>query len=123
MKNKFAVWLITIIVVVAGLYSGLKMKLETIPNITAPVIMVSTVYPGATPDDIAEKVTKPIEQRIKNLSGVDVVTSTSSQNVSSIQIQYQYSKDMDKAESEIKDAISEVALPDKVQSPKVSKFS
>jgi len=123
MKNKFAVWLITIIVVVAGLYSGLKMKLETIPNITAPVIMVSTVYPGATPDDIAEKVTKPIEQRIKNLSGVDVVTSTSSQNVSSIQIQYQYSKDMDKAESEIKDAISEVALPDKVQSPKVSKFN
>ncbi|MBS4173988.1 efflux RND transporter permease subunit [Bacillus sp. FJAT-49736] len=123
MKNKFAVWLLTIIVVAAGLYSGVRMKLETIPNITAPVIMVSTVYPGATPDDIAEKVTKPIEQRIKNLPGVDVVTSTSSQNVSSIQVQYQYSKDMDKAETEVKEAVSEVTLPDKVQAPKVSKFN
>ncbi|MBB2481464.1 efflux RND transporter permease subunit [Bacillus sp. APMAM] len=123
MKNKFAVWLITIIVVVAGLYSGMKMKLETIPNITAPVVMVSTVYPGAAPETIAEKVTKPIEQRIKNLPGVDTVTSTSSQNVSSVQIQYQYSKDMDKAESEVKEAVSEVTLPDKVQSPKVSKFN
>ncbi|MGV3467002.1 MAG: efflux RND transporter permease subunit [Heyndrickxia sp.] len=123
MKNKFAVWLITIIVVAAGLYSGVNMKLETIPNITAPVVMVSTVYPGATPDDIAEKVTKPIEQRVKNLPSVDVVNSTSSQNVSSIQIQYKFSKDMDKAESEIKEAVSSVTLPDKVNTPKVSRLN
>lgn len=123
MKNKFAVWLITIIVVAAGLYSGVNMKLETIPNITAPVVMVSTVYPGATPDDIAEKVTKPIEQRIKNLPGVDVVNSTSSQNVSSIQIQYRFSKDMDKAESEVKEAVSSITLPEKVNTPKVSRLN
>ncbi|MEK5390284.1 efflux RND transporter permease subunit [Margalitia sp. FSL K6-0131] len=123
MKNKFAVWLITIIVVAAGLYSGVNMKLETIPNITAPVVMVSTVYPGATPDDIAEKVTKPIEQRIKNLPGVEVVNSTSSQNVSSIQIQYKFSKDMDKAESEVKEAVSSITLPEKVNTPKVSRLN
>jgi hydrophobic/amphiphilic exporter-1 (mainly G- bacteria), HAE1 family len=123
MKNKFAVWLITAIVIVAGLYSGINMKLETIPNITSPVVMISTVYPGATPDDIAEKVTKPIEQRIKNLPGVDVVSSTSSQNVSSIQIQYNFSKDMDKAESEVKEAVSSIGLPDKVQTPKVSRLN
>ena len=50
LKNKFAVWLLTIIVTIAGIYSGLNMKLETIPDITTPIVTVTTVYPGATPE-------------------------------------------------------------------------
>ena len=75
LKNKFAVWLMTIIVTVAGLYAGLNMKQESIPNINTPVITVSTTYPGATPDEVSDKVTDPIEKSIQNLNGVSVVTS------------------------------------------------
>ncbi|RLQ93076.1 efflux RND transporter permease subunit [Falsibacillus albus] len=123
LKNKFAVWLLTIIVTVAGLYSGLNMKLETIPNITTPIITVQTVYPGATPAEVADKVSKPIEQRLKGLNGVKVVSSTSYQNVSAIQIEYSYEKNMDDAENEAKEALTSVEFPDAVQDPKVSRLS
>ena len=123
LRNKFALLLMTLIVVAGGLYSGLRMKMETIPNITIPLITVSTVDPGATPQEVADQMTEPLENAVKNLNGVDTVNSTSAQNVSSIQIQYKFGKDMDKALNEVKDAIATVSLPDGVDQPKVSRLS
>lgn len=123
LKNKFAVWLMTIIVTVAGLYAGLNMKQESIPNINTPVITVSTTYPGATPDEVSDKVTDPIEKSIQNLNGVSVVTSNSFENASSIQIEYDYNKDMDEAKKEIEDAISNIDFPENAEKPKIARFS
>ena len=47
LKNKLAVWLLTIIITVSGIYSGTRMKMETIPDISIPFLMVMDVYPGA----------------------------------------------------------------------------
>ncbi|TVX89624.1 efflux RND transporter permease subunit [Paenibacillus agilis] len=123
LKNKFALWLITIIVVVSGLYSGTQMKMETLPDITTPVVTVTTVYPGAAPQEVADEVTKPIEQRIQNLAGVDSVDSSSFQNASAITIMYDFDTDMEKAEAEVKSMMAELSLPEGVQSPKVSRMS
>ncbi|NMH70862.1 efflux RND transporter permease subunit [Bacillus sp. RO3] len=123
LKNKFAVWLMTIIVIIAGLYSGFNMKLETLPNINTPIVTVTTVYPGATPEDVAEKVSEPIEQRLKNLNGVNVVSSTSYQNASAVQIEYTFSKDMDEAKTEVEDALSKLPFPEGVNEPEVSRLS
>ncbi|MDF2557525.1 MAG: AcrB/AcrD/AcrF family transporter [Bacillales bacterium] len=123
LKNKFAVWIMTICVIVAGLYSGMTMKMEQMPNISIPVVMLTTVYPGATPEQVAEKITEPIEQAVQNVSGVNLVMSNSFQNASSIQIQFDYEKDMDKAEKEIADAVANVTLPDGVTKPDPSRFS
>lgn len=123
LKNKFAVWLLTIIVTIAGIYSGLNMKLETIPDITTPVVTVTTVYPGATPEEVADKVSKPMEEQLQNLSGVNVVSSSSFQNASSIQVEYDFDKNMEKAETEIKDALANVKLPEGVKDPKVSRVN
>lgn len=70
-SNKFALWLLTLIVVVGGIYSSMNMKMETLPNITLPVITVTTTYPGATPQEVDDQVTKPLEQAIQNLSDVN----------------------------------------------------
>lgn len=123
LKNKFAVWLLTIIVTIAGIYSGLNMKLETIPDITTPIVTVTTVYPGATPEEVADKVSKPMEEQLQNLSGVNVVSSSSFQNASSIQVEYDFDKNMEKAETEIKEALTNVKLPDGVKDPKVSRVN
>ncbi|MEW6980044.1 MULTISPECIES: efflux RND transporter permease subunit [Bacillus] len=123
LKNKFAVWLMTIIVTVAGLYAGLNMKQESIPNINTPVITVSTTYPGATPDEVSDKVTDPIEKSIQNLNGVKVVTSNSFENASSIQVEYDYNKDMDEAKKEIEDAITNINFPENAEKPKIARFS
>ncbi len=123
LKNKFAVWLLTIIITIAGLYSGMNMKLETIPNINTPLVTVMAIYPGATPEQVAKSVTEPIEKRVENLDGVSVVSSSSFQNASSIQIEYDFDKDMEKAQNEVKEALSNLELPDGVEEPKVSRMS
>ncbi|MCA1039292.1 efflux RND transporter permease subunit [Bacillus infantis] len=123
LKNKFAVWLLTIIITAAGLYSGLNMKMETIPSISTPLVSVMTVYPGATPEQVADEISEPIEKRVQNLEGVSVVSSSSFQNASSVQIQYNFDKDMDKAQEEVKEALDSIEFPDGVQEPGVSRLS
>ena len=98
------------------------MKLETIPDITTPVVTVTTVYPGATPEEVADKVSKPMEEQLQNLSGVNIVSSSSFQNASSIQVEYDFDKNMEKAETEIKEALANVKLPEGVN-PKVSRVN
>lgn len=123
MNNKFAVWLMTIIITLAGLYSGLNMKLETIPDIDPPIITVTTVYPGATPAEVADEISEPIEQQVQNLSGVKTVSSSSFQNASNLQLEYSYSKDLDEAEDELQEAVSSLQLPDSAQDPDVSRIN
>ncbi|WP_042160644.1 efflux RND transporter permease subunit [Paenibacillus gorillae] len=123
LNNKFALWILTAIIMFAGLYSGLNMKMETMPDITVPIVSVTTVYPGAAPEEIMEKVTKPIEQRTRNMQGVKTVNSTSMENASSIVIEYDYGVDMDAAATEIKEAVAGLSLPEGAQSPSVSRIS
>lgn len=99
------------------------MKLETIPNINVPFISVSTIYPGATPEEVAKKVTEPIEQRVEHLDGVTVVRSSSFQHASFVQIEYEFDKDMERAQNEVKEALGHLELPDGAQEPDVSRIS
>lgn len=110
-------------VVVTGLYSGFNMKQETMPSITLPNVSVMTPYPGAAPDEIVEQVTVPIEQRIQNLKGVELVSSTSLANASSVQIQFNFDTDMDEATNEVESALSNLNLPERAKDPQVSRLS
>ncbi|OBZ16966.1 efflux RND transporter permease subunit [Bacillus sp. FJAT-26390] len=123
LNNKFALWILTLLILFAGLYSGMNMKMETLPDITVPIVSVTTVYPGAAPEEIMEKVTKPIEQRTRNLKGVNVVSSTSYENASSVVIEYTYETNMDEAAAEVKNVLAEISLPDGAQDPSVSRIS
>jgi hydrophobic/amphiphilic exporter-1 (mainly G- bacteria), HAE1 family len=123
LNNKFALWIMTIIVVAAGLYAGLTMKQETIPDINVPVISVTTIYPGAAPDEVAEQVTRPIEQRLRNLNGVNLLQSMSMENVSSLFIQYDYEKDMKEALEEAREAVDSVKLPEGASKPTLSRIT
>lgn len=123
LNNKFALWILTLLVLFAGLYSGLNMKMETLPDITVPIVSVTTIYPGAAPEEVMEKVTKPIEQRTRNLNGVNTVSSTSYENASSVVIEYSYETDMEAAAAEVKEILSDLSLPEGVQDPSVSRIS
>ncbi len=123
LNNKFALWLLTLIVVVAGLYSATTMKMETLPNITTPVMTVSAADPGATPEEVDQAVTQPIEQAVQNIAGVDTVSSSSYKNASSVQVEFKFDTDLDKAETKLKESISNIKFPDNVQNPKVTRMS
>ncbi|MEN1966683.1 efflux RND transporter permease subunit [Lentibacillus sp. N15] len=123
LNNKFAIWILTILVVVTGLYSGMNMKQETMPDITLPNISVVTTYPGAAPDEVTEKVSEPIEQTVQNLEGIETVYSSSMANASSIQLEFDFDTDMDEALNEVKEAVSNTDLPDGAEDPNVSRLS
>ncbi|WP_256758667.1 efflux RND transporter permease subunit [Cohnella sp. WQ 127256] len=123
LKNKFALWMITIIVIIAGLYSGLTMKQESLPNLSLPFLSVTTISPGSAPDAVVKQITEPLEKRLKNVEGVKNLTSTSMENVSSIFVEYDFGQDMDQAVSQLREAAADVALPEGIATPDISKFS
>lgn len=120
LKNKLAVWLLTIIVTVFGIYSGTKMKTETIPDISIPYLMVMDVYPGATPEQVMEEVSIPLEKTIENLKDVKYVYSNSYANMASIQVEYEYGIDMDEANRELRSALELVDLPEDAEEPQIT---
>lgn len=122
-NNKLAVWIMTIIVIVSGIYAGMNMKEETQPDISTPVLTISTLYTGAAPQEVADDISEPIEEHVESLSGVDTVNSTSSEGSSMIQIEYSFKKDMDEAEEEVEDAVKELDFPEEAQDPEVSQIS
>lgn len=123
LNNKVALWILTLLVLAAGIYAGLRMKMETLPDITVPIVSITTVFPGAAPEEVMEKITKPIEQRTRHAQGVSVVRSTSYENASSVVIEYDYGTDMDKAAAQIKEDLNGLSLPEGVATPQVSRIS
>jgi multidrug efflux pump subunit AcrB len=121
--NKLAVWLLTIIITVSGIYSGTRMNMETIPDISIPYLMVMDVYPGATPEQVMEDVSKPLEKAIENLKGVKSVYSNSNANMASLQVEYEYGEDMNEANRALKSAIDAVKLPENAQEPIITAIS
>lgn len=121
--NKLAVWLLTIIITVSGIYSGTRMKMETIPDISIPYLMVSDVYPGATPEKVMNDVSMPIEQAVEGLDHVKSVYSNSYSNMASIQVEYEYGIDMDEVKRELKSVLDSLELPEGAEKPKTSAIS
>ncbi|MFS0864780.1 efflux RND transporter permease subunit [Fredinandcohnia sp. 179-A 10B2 NHS] len=123
LKNKLAVWLLTIIITVSGIYSGTRMNMETIPNISIPYLMVMDVYPGATPEKVMEDVSIPIEKAVEGLEGVKAVYSNSYSNMASLQVEYEYGEDMDEANRALRSALDTLELPEGAQEPIVTAIS
>lgn len=123
LKNKFAVWLLTLIVTFAGIYSTTQMKMESIPDISIPYLIVAGVYPGATAEQVMDEVSIPLEQAVESLEDVKAVFSNSSANVSQVQIEYEYGVDMDQKKRELESALDGVTLPEEVETPSILAIS
>src|SRR5699024_9664264 len=110
----------TLIILFFGMYSGTKMKTETIPDINIPFLMVMDVYPGATPEQVMEDVSMPLEKAAENLDHVKAVYSNSYANMASIQIEYEYGIDMDEAKRALSSALDDVNLPEDAEKPQIT---
>jgi multidrug efflux pump subunit AcrB len=123
LKNKLAVWLLTIIITFSGIYSASRMKMESIPDISIPFLIVMGVYPGATPEQVMNDVSVPYEKALESLEDVKAVYSTSSSNVSQVQVEYEYGVDMDEKKRDLEAALDNVVVPEGVQEPSVMAIS
>ncbi len=119
--------LITMVVVAAVVVGALgftSLPVDLLPNISFPVVAISTVYPGAGAADVERSITKPIEEAVSSLNGVDTVTSTSQENLSLVTIQFKLEADPQKAAQDVQEKINAIrgSFPRDALSPTVQRF-
>ena len=119
LKRPITTLMAVLCLIVFGYTSVTSMSLENIPDMEMPVLMVMTTYSGASPEDVNEIITKPIEDQVGTLSGLDTVSSMSRENVSITMLEYKYGTDMDKAYDDLKKQmdLAKVSMPDEVEDP------
>jgi len=105
--NKITVYLITILICFLGVKTYNSLPKESFPDITVPTIYINTVNGGNSPTNIENTITRPIEKRLKALSGVKKFTSTSLQDVSVIVVEFNTSVNPAVAKLKVKDAVDE----------------
>ncbi|MEH7511581.1 efflux RND transporter permease subunit [Gottfriedia acidiceleris] len=115
LKNTVSVIILSVLVLIGGIYSAQKIQIETFPDVSFPAVAVQVVYPGASSEDIETEVTKPIESGLMKLENYDQLTSTSSENMASIFLIYPFGTDMDKIEKDVDNVINKTKLPDKAE--------
>src|SRR4051794_17518906 len=105
LANRSLVGLAAVAVIVFGLIATASLKQELIPSLQLPAAIISTVYPGASPDIVEAEITRPIEAAVAGVDGLEETTSTSSSGVSVVSAEFRYGTDIDAAVSSMQQAV------------------
>ena len=124
-KRPYTVIVAVILVLVLGAVSFMNLKTDLLPNLELPYVVIMTVYPGASPEEVEVAVTRPIEQAVSTINDVKNVESTSNENQSMVIIEFNSTVNMDSAIIEISSNLDMVkaGFNDFVQSPMVMRLN
>lgn len=103
--NKTSIYVLVLILMIFGMVSYNRIAREQFPEIVIPQLVVNTIYPGTSPQDMENLVTRPLEKNLKSITGVKKITSSSLQDVSSIIVEFQTNVDQVEAKRKVKDAV------------------
>ncbi|MCI8982966.1 MAG: efflux RND transporter permease subunit [Hungatella sp.] len=125
LKRPVTTVMVVLCLIVFGLSSVLSSKLELTPSMDMPMLVVFTIYPGASPDDVNELVTRPIEDETGTLTGIKGVTSVSGENSSIVLLEYEYGTDIDDAYDDLKKKMDvlQAGFPDDAQDPVIMEMN
>ena len=112
------------VLVVLGWFSYERLGVDLFPKVDVPTVMVTTTLPGAAPEETEARVTKPLEEAINTVSGIDEMRSNTMEGLSQIIIQFKLERDLDAAVQDVRDKISTALdqLPEDTKPPLVQKF-
>lgn len=112
--NKISIYLLVFIIAVFGIISYNTIPKEQIPEIVIPMVNITTVYPGTSPTDMENLVTRPLEKNLKSISGVKEITSRSMQDFSMIIVEFNTGIEIKEAKQRVNDAVDKTKpdLPD-----------
>ena len=124
-KKPLTVFVAVIAVLVLGVVSYLRMTPDLLPNMNFPYIMITTTYPGASPEKVEAEVTKPMEQAMSTLEHIKEITSTSNENYSLVLLEFEESVNMDTIGVDIQQKLTSLASSwdEMVGSPYVLKIN
>ncbi|WP_182085022.1 efflux RND transporter permease subunit [Aureimonas sp. ME7] len=112
-------------IVVIGLFSYNRLGLDQFPDVDVPVVVVATTYDGASPQAVESEITRPIEQAVNTIGGVDRVTSQSYEGRSLVIVEFTLETNSQSASQEVRDRVSRVqsSFADGIDAPQITRFN
>lgn len=125
MKNPYAVIALVLVVVALGFFAFFKTPTDLFPNTVPPQVVVITVRPGSDAGDISDKITQIVEKELNTLGGLTKVASTSRDEVSSVNAEFDYSKPVGEAVLDVQNAIGRIRaqLPKDILEPRIYRIT
>ena len=122
-KRPVLATMMNLALILFGVIGLSRLPVRELPDIDPPIVRVTTVYPGANAAVVETEVTERLEEAINNIEGIKTLTSQSREQVSSITIEFDLSRDIDLAAQDVRDRVSRVrgVLPDEIDEPIVAK--
>ena len=123
-RNRVAVVVLTVLLSIIGLLAYASIPKESAPQIEFATIVVTTVYPGASPDDIESIITQEVEREVATINGIDELRSTSTEGVSTVVITFTPDVDVSEAKTDVRDAVdrAKAEFPADVEEPIISEL-
>jgi len=124
LKNPVFATMVMLAIVVLGLFSYQRLKVDQFPNIDLPVVVVIAEYPGASPEIVESEVTKKMEEAVNSIAGINALTSRSYEGQSVVVIEFQLHIDGRKAAEDVREKVASVRplLRTEVKEPRVLRF-
>lgn len=121
--NTVAANLLMVFIIIAGTFTLSRLRMEVFPDITIPIINVSVVYPGASPEDIEESICVKVEEQVQGINGLKRITSSSNEGYGSINIEVENGYDIDEVKDEVKSQVDAItSFPDDAEKPTIRSF-
>ena len=113
-----------LIVIILGLVSLTRLPIDLMPDVTYPTLSISSSYENAGPEEVEELITRPIEEAMSAVPGVEEVTSISAEGTSRVRVGFTWGTDLDAAANDIRDRLDRLIprLPDDVDRPRLRKY-
>tara|TARA_B110000438_G_scaffold101039_1_gene99909 strand:- start:4987 stop:8139 length:3153 start_codon:yes stop_codon:yes gene_type:complete len=121
--NTVAANLLMVFILIAGFFTLSRLRMEVFPDITIPIINVSVIYPGASPEDIEESICVKVEEQVQGINGLKRITSSSNEGYGSINIEVENGYDIDGVKDEVKSQVDAItSFPEGAEKPTVRSF-
>ncbi|HFE64817.1 MAG TPA: efflux RND transporter permease subunit, partial [Caldithrix sp.] len=125
LSNKTSIFVLLFIVVIAGFVAYVNLPVESFPQIKQPVVFVSVPYIGVSPSDMETLVAQPIENKLKEISKIKKMTSTSREGFSNIVAEFESDIDIDEAVRKVREKVDQAKpdMPDDIEDPIVQEIN
>ena len=121
--NTVAANLLMVFIIIAGIFTLSRLRMEVFPDITIPIINVSVLYPGASPEDIEESICVKVEEQVQGINGLKRITSSSNEGYGSINIEVENGYDIDEVKDEVKAQVDAItSFPDDAEKATIKSF-
>lgn len=114
-----------VLIIILGVVSFLDMTVDLLPSMNLPYALVMTTYPGASPEEVEEIVTKPVEQTMATVSNIKNIQSVSSENASTVILEFEQTANMDSVTIEMRENLDQISgfWPEEIGSPIIMKLN